>query len=90
MSEEQPEKKKGFKHHPHLWLCVLLTFGEFALIYIVFFVGVPAPNKEIAYMMTGGYSAEWARSISYWYNTTFGSNNKNEIIAQAQPVDIHK
>lgn len=81
-------QKKGFKHHPHLWLCILLTLGEFAILFIMFFVGLPEKNKDIAQIMVGGYSAEWARSVAYWYNTTFGSNNKNEIIAQAPPIKL--
>lgn len=89
MSNDVTESpKQGFKHHPHLWLCILLTLGEFAILFIMFFVGLPEKNKDIAQIMIGGYSAEWARSVAYWYNTTFGSNNKNDIIAQAEPVKV--
>ena len=89
MSDESAQcPKKGFKHHPHLWLCILLTLGEFAILFIMFFVGLPEKNKDIAQIMIGGYSAEWTRSVAYWYNTTFSSNNKNDIIAQAEPIKL--
>jgi hypothetical protein len=76
----------GFRHHPHFWLCLLLTAGEFALLYAMFTGALPEKNKDIAQVLIGGYSAEWARSIAYWYNTTFGSNNKTEALMKAEPI----
>lgn len=83
---EDGQARKSFIHHPQLWLAVLLTVGEMALIYTVFFVGVPEANQRIADVLVGSYTAVWAEALRYWYGTTFGSNAKNEIIAKAEPV----
>ena len=81
-----PNRKAKF-HHPHFWICLILTAGEFCILYLVFFSSIPESNQRIADMMLGTYSTAWLTSVGYWYQTTFGSNNKNDIIAKAGPVD---
>lgn len=83
--EEEPTKKDQF-HHPHFWLCILLTFGEFSLLYSILFVSIPEANQRIADMMFGSYTTAWLGSVGYWYQTTFGSNAKTNLLAKAEPV----
>lgn len=84
--DEKASERTGFGHGPQIWLVFLLTLGEFLLLYTVFFIDVPTPNKELAYALTGAYSAKWGDAVAYWYNSTYGSTKKNEIIAKAQPI----
>ncbi len=78
-------KKKPF-HHPHFWICMVLTGGEFWLLYSIFYASIPESNQRIADIMLGTYTAVWAGSVGYWYQTTFGSNNKTDYLAKAEPV----
>ena len=69
------------------WLVFLLTIGQMCLVYIVFFIGIPEANKEIAYLLVGSYTTKWGDSVAFWYNSTFGSQSKDGTIARAQPVE---
>jgi len=69
------------------WLVYFLTVGQMCLVYIVFFVHLPDANKEIAYLLVGSYTAKWGDSVAFWYNSTYGSQSKDHIIAKANPVD---
>lgn len=90
MADVTAEKsmEKGFRHHAQFWLCLILTVGEFALLYCIFSVTVPPPNERIVDMMLGSYTTAWLGSLGYFYNTNFGSNNKTELIAKAHPVEV--
>jgi hypothetical protein len=83
--EPDKSKKEGF-HHPHFWLCMLLTLGEFSLLYSILFISIPESNQRIADMMFGSYTTAWLTSVGYWYQTTFGSNTKTALLAKAEPV----
>jgi len=80
-----PTKPSRFKV-PQFWLALLLTAGEFVLLYVVFIKGIPDANKEIAYILVGGYTSEWAGMLRFFSGTTQGSTEKNDIIKKAQPV----
>ena len=73
-------------HHPHFWICLILTAGEFSILYMIFFSSIPEPNQRIADVMLGTYSTAWLGSVGYWYQTTFGSNNKTTMLAKAEPI----
>jgi len=88
MSENTAIKKTGDMVSTQRWLVFWLTVGEMALLFIVFFVHLPDANKEIAYMLVGGYTAKWGDAVAYWYNSTFGSARKTEVIAKANAVDM--
>lgn len=86
MSDEPTDKKPSKFHHPHFWICLILTAGEFCILYLVFFSSIPEANQRIADMMLGTYSTAWLGSIGYWYQTTFGSNNKTDLLSKAEPI----
>lgn len=71
---------------PQYWLALLLTLGEFALIYLMAVVGVPPDNEKIAFLLAGAYTAEWASMLKFFSGTTQGSTEKTSVIARAQPV----
>ena len=78
-------RSTGF-HGQHFSLCLILTGGEFCLLYSLFFVGIPEANQRIADIMFGSYSTAWLGSVGYFFQTTFGSNNKTSLLAKAEPV----
>ena len=67
-------------------LVILLTIGQMALLYIIFFVHLPEANKEIGYLLVGSYSTKWGDAVAFWYNSTFGSQNKDQVIASLPPA----
>lgn len=73
-------------HRPHFVLCLLLTAGEFCLLSSLFYLGIPESNQRIADVMFGSYSTAWLTAIGYFYQTTFGSNNKTSLLAKAEPI----
>ena len=86
MSADQTDKKPSKFHHPHFWICLILTAGEFWLFYSIFYTAIPEANQRIADMMFGTYSTAWLGSVGYWFQTTFGSNNKTDLLAKAEPI----
>lgn len=84
MSEETRRESKF--HHAHFWLCLILTGGEFWLLYSLFYATIPEANQRIADMMFGSYTTAWLGAIGYFYKTSFGSENKTSLLAKAEPV----
>lgn len=83
MNEAQ---RTSYQHHPQLWLAVFMTLGELALLYAAFMQGVPEVNQRIADVLVGAYTATWGEAMRYWYGTTYGSNNKTDLLAKADPI----
>ena len=79
-------KKESKFHHAHFWLCIILTLGEFWLLYTLFYTMIPEANQRIADMMFGSYSTAWLGAVGYFYKTSFGSENKTSLLAKAEPV----
>jgi len=75
-------------HYQHFLLCLILTAGEFWFLDSLFFDEVPEGNQRIADIMFGSYSTAWLGSVGYFYQTTFGSNNKTDLLALANPVKM--
>ena len=86
MEPDKTDTTKTMFHHQHFWLCIILTAGEFWLLHSLFYSGIPEANQRIADIMFGSYSTAWLGSVGYFYQTTFGSNNKTELLAKAEPV----
>jgi hypothetical protein len=85
MSDESNKKESKF-HHAQFWLCFVLTFGEFWLLYSILYISIPEANQRIADMMFGSYTTAWLSAIGYFYHTNFGSNNKTSLLAKAEPL----
>ena len=73
-------------HHAHFWLCIIMTMGEFWLLYSLLNTTIPDSNQRIADMMFGSYTTAWLGAINYFYKTSFGSENKTSLLAKAEPV----
>ncbi len=84
-----PERHVGFQHWPQFLLAILLTAMVCLIILAEFFSTVPDGNQRVIDTLSGSVMTAWLGSMGYWYNTTFGSNNKTRMLAQASPTDPH-
>lgn len=62
-------------------LTVMVTFGFFGILTLLFF-HPELKGNEIVMMMVGQLSAVWAGCVAFYTGTTFGSANKNAMLAQ--------
>jgi xanthosine utilization system XapX-like protein len=67
-------------------LSFLLTSFIAGIVYLLFFVGVPAESKEALLIILGIVIKEWGGSMQFWFGTTRSSQEKNKIIAQSEPL----
>lgn len=91
MSEPQPcehcppPKKLHFAVFPFILAIVLTSMVCWAL-YNAFTNDIPVGNQRVLDVLLGNIIVVWVGAMGYFYNTTFGSNMKNETIAKAPPV----
>lgn len=62
-------------------LTVMVTLGFFGILTLLFF-HPELKGNEIVMMMVGQLSAVWAGCVAFYTGTTFGSANKNAMLAQ--------
>lgn len=67
-------------------LSFMLTAFIAGIVYLLFYVGVPPDSKESLLIVLGIVIKEWGGSMQFWFGTTRSSQEKNKIIAQAEPV----
>ena len=61
-------------------LTILVTIGFFGILTLLFF-HPELKGSEIVMVMVGQLSAVWAGCVSFYTGTTFGSANKNALLA---------
>lgn len=61
-------------------LTIMVTFGFFGILTLLFF-HPELKGNEIVMMMVGQLSAVWAGCVAFYTGTTFGSANKNAMLA---------
>jgi len=69
-----------------LFLAVSCTGGFFTLVFLMMFVPVPEPSKELLYVLTGQISTAWVAIVMYHYGSSSGSSQHSETIAKALEV----
>lgn len=62
-------------------LTIMVTIGFFGILSLLFF-HPELKGNEIVMMMVGQLSAVWAGCVAFYTGTTFGSANKNAMLAQ--------
>jgi hypothetical protein len=67
-------------------ITVMLTLMACALLGAIIFVDLKTGSKELAFTLFGSVFALWGSSIQYWVGTTRGSQTKDQIIAQSDPI----
>ncbi len=65
-------------------LTILVTVGFFGILGLLFF-HPELKGNEIVMLMVGQLSAVWAACVSFYVGTTYGSANKNAMLANSQP-----
>jgi len=67
-------------------LAALLTVMACSYVLMLMFYEIPANNKEVVLVLGGQLSILWATSINYYYNSTSGSKNKDQLLADSVQV----
>lgn len=67
-------------------LSFLLTAFIAAIVYLLFYVGVPPASRDTLILVLGIVIKEWGGSMQFWFGTTRSSQEKNKIIANSPPV----
>jgi hypothetical protein len=79
------------KHYKDLFqygLAALLVIAILTLVCVVFFVELPSGNKEVALLIIGALVAKFSDVIAYFFNSTKGSAEKNELLYNATPTNV--
>ena len=63
-------------------LSVGLSITIIAIVYLLFYVTVPAGSKEVLFMLLGVVMKEWGGSMQYWFGTTRSSADKTLMMAR--------
>lgn len=61
-------------------LGALIVIGFFVILIVVFRSSMPTDNKEIGFMVIGALVAKFGDVVSYFYGSSKGSADKNELI----------
>jgi len=64
-----------------------ITLGFFGLLVAMLFHVIPEANKAVLYTMVGSLGAAWLGCVNYYYGTTKGSQDKNDLLYNSAPVD---
>ena len=59
----------------------VLTIGFFTALFCLFHFPIPADNKSIIFTAMGALTTVWIASATYFYGTTRGSANKDQVLA---------
>lgn len=68
-------------------LSAIFVIGYFALIGFILVKAIPLENKEIALMLFGTLTTIVASIASYFYGSSKGSSDKNELLHKSTPTD---
>ena len=70
-------------------LTVLMTIGFFGLLSIIIFKGVPTTNEaggQAILLLIGSVISGFGMVLSFWFGTTNGSQNKDQMLMNSIPV----
>jgi len=67
-------------------LSLMLTAFIVAIVYLLFYVGVPPASRDTLILVLGIVIKEWGGSMQYWFGTTKSSQEKNKLLANAEPA----
>lgn len=68
-------------------LGALIVLGFFGLLIVLVYKGVPEGNKDLLNIVVGSLIGSFTSIVGYFYGSSKGSSDKNDIIAnQNKPV----
>lgn len=68
------------KDIPMYLLAGLIVLGYFGLLAILTFKGVPSENNDLYNTAMGALLVAFATVVGYWFGSSKGSNDKNEML----------
>jgi hypothetical protein len=75
------------KNLPMYILAGLIVLGYFALLGILTFKEVPAGNNTLYNIAMGSLLMAFATVVGYWFGSSKGSSDKNELIHKPKDVN---
>lgn len=67
------------------WLTFLITFGFFGVLGLMLWDDKVADSPPLLIML-GSLGTAWTGCISFWFGSTRGSQNKDQLLANSVPV----
>ncbi len=68
----------------------LLTVGFFGLLFTLTFHAAPAANLAMLNIVLGSLGTAWIGAMAYFFGSTHGSQNKDWLLFQSQPMPPSK
>ena len=65
----------------------MITTGFFGLLIFMLKWGIPEGNKEVLFTMVGVLGTAWVGAVQYYYGSTRGSTEKNQMLFNSTPTD---
>ena len=65
------------------WLSLIVTIGYFAILIGMMTGFFVIMDSQALLIMLGSLSTGWGMVMAYWFGTTCGSQNKNDLLAKA-------
>lgn len=66
-------------------LGALIVLGIFVLTAFFLFKEMPQANKDMMYMLVGAMLAKFSDVVAYFYGSSKGSADKNQLLNDKQP-----
>jgi len=61
-------------------LGALIVCGFFGVVILLMFIRMPEPNEKVLYMVLGGLIVQFGNVVTYFYGSSKGSADKNEML----------
>lgn len=66
-------------------LSVVIVFVTLALLIMIFTIELPDNNKDMAYLVVGGFIGSFTTIVAFWFGSSKGSADKTELLKQTNP-----
>jgi uncharacterized BrkB/YihY/UPF0761 family membrane protein len=63
-------------------LGALIVLGFFVLMVVLVYTSVPDQNKDLLNLVVGALIGSFATVVGYFYGSSLGSSDKNELLKQ--------
>jgi len=64
----------------------LIVIGFFVLMVVLVYTSVPDQNKDLLNLVVGALIGSFATVVGYFYGSSLGSSDKNELLKQKNGV----
>jgi uncharacterized BrkB/YihY/UPF0761 family membrane protein len=64
----------------------LIVIGFFVLMVVLVYTSVPDQNKDLLNLVVGALIGSFATVVGYFYGSSLGSSDKNELLKNAPKV----